>query len=309
MELSSGIISDLNITKTYGNDAILYRAEEDMYVNMIRLVNVSEVSITVTVKVVIGGKQINLTNNDVTLVAGDVLKYTDKLYMSALDEIRVNTNANDSVHFIINGGVIADESSDNSISVVVNDSLTIGDLSAKTTPVDADITVIEDSADSFVKKKLTWANIKATLKTYFDTLYSNKGILHLNALAFNAADSTTYYFGNLNATPSGNSSVQRMKIPHAMTIKSIYLGAQIYTTAASAENVSAYIRVNDTTDTTLSTTWQWTTLLGTGNVIFVSGLSIALAGGDDIQIKFTTPAWATNPVLVLMNATIYYETT
>ena len=44
-------------------------------------------------------------------------------------------------------------------------------LTAKTTPVDADLIAIADSTSSFSLKKLTWANIKATLKTYFDTLY------------------------------------------------------------------------------------------------------------------------------------------
>lgn len=42
---------------------------------------------------------------------------------------------------------------------------------AKTTPVDADTVGITDSAASNGLKKVTWANIKATLKTYFDTLY------------------------------------------------------------------------------------------------------------------------------------------
>lgn len=41
----------------------------------------------------------------------------------------------------------------------------------KTTPVDADELALADSAASFVLKKLTWANLKATLKTYLDTLY------------------------------------------------------------------------------------------------------------------------------------------
>lgn len=45
-------------------------------------------------------------------------------------------------------------------------------ITPKTTPVDNDIDLIEDSAASFVKKKVTWANRKATLKTYFDTLYA-----------------------------------------------------------------------------------------------------------------------------------------
>lgn len=44
---------------------------------------------------------------------------------------------------------------------------------SKATPVDADLIPIVDSADSNALKKLTWANVKATLKTYFDTLYVN----------------------------------------------------------------------------------------------------------------------------------------
>jgi hypothetical protein len=41
----------------------------------------------------------------------------------------------------------------------------------KTTPVDADEVPLVDSAASNVLKRLTWANLKATLKTYFDSLY------------------------------------------------------------------------------------------------------------------------------------------
>lgn len=42
---------------------------------------------------------------------------------------------------------------------------------SKSTPVDADEIPGADSAASYGLKKFTWANIKATLKTYFDTLY------------------------------------------------------------------------------------------------------------------------------------------
>jgi hypothetical protein len=41
----------------------------------------------------------------------------------------------------------------------------------KATPVDADTLELSDSADSKKPKLLSWANLKATLKTYFDTLY------------------------------------------------------------------------------------------------------------------------------------------
>lgn len=51
----------------------------------------------------------------------------------------------------------------------------INAATSKTTPVDADELALVDSADSYSLKKLTWANVKATLKTYFDTLYQAAG--------------------------------------------------------------------------------------------------------------------------------------
>lgn len=47
----------------------------------------------------------------------------------------------------------------------------INSASAKSTPVDADMIGLMDSAAGNILKKLSWLNIKATLKTYFDTLY------------------------------------------------------------------------------------------------------------------------------------------
>ena len=60
------------------------------------------------------------------------------------------------------------------------DDMDLGDLesalpaaSAKTTPADADLFALLDSAASYILKKITWSNIKATLKTYFDLIYSS----------------------------------------------------------------------------------------------------------------------------------------
>lgn len=54
---------------------------------------------------------------------------------------------------------------------------TIGSLingaTAKATPVDADLVGFADTEASNILKKATWTNIKAFLKTYFDTLYNN----------------------------------------------------------------------------------------------------------------------------------------
>jgi hypothetical protein len=48
----------------------------------------------------------------------------------------------------------------------------INSATSKTTPVDADMFGLMDSAANKIMKKLSWANLKNTLKTYFDTVYT-----------------------------------------------------------------------------------------------------------------------------------------
>lgn len=85
------------------------------------------------------------------------------------------------------------------------------------TPLDADTFHFWDAVDAILKK-ITWANIKATLKTYFDTLYSalththaasdiTSGTMATARLGSGTANSTTFLRGdNTWATPAGGSS-------------------------------------------------------------------------------------------------------
>jgi hypothetical protein len=50
-------------------------------------------------------------------------------------------------------------------------------LTPKTTPVDADTFNISNSTDSNKAYKVSWLNIKATLKSYFDTLYATPALI------------------------------------------------------------------------------------------------------------------------------------
>lgn len=77
-------------------------------------------------------------------------------------------------------------------------------LTAKVTPVDADVVIIGDSADAVeVAKKTTWANIKATLKTYNDTLYAAV----LGADDNYATDAEKTKLSNLSGTNTGDQTV------------------------------------------------------------------------------------------------------
>jgi Major tropism determinant N-terminal domain len=82
---------------------------------------------------------------------------------------------------------------------------------SKATPVDADEVPLVDSAAAFALKRLTWANLKATLKTYFDSLpttYANKTIsgatntltnIGISSLSATGTPSTTTFLRGDNA--------------------------------------------------------------------------------------------------------------
>lgn len=85
------------------------------------------------------------------------------------------------IHTVIIGYVIRAHATQGQIYVKIDNGYELGELHdvnttvSKTTPVDADSVLLQDTADSNIWKKLSWLNTKATLKTYFDTLYQAIG--------------------------------------------------------------------------------------------------------------------------------------
>jgi hypothetical protein len=100
---------------------------------------------------------------------------------------------------------------------------------AKTTPVDADTVPLTDSAASNALKKVTWANIKATLKTYFDTVYGRLGTLQ-TWTALQASSVETLSDG-ATITPTGTKNLNQVTLggnrtmanPTSITVGATYL--------------------------------------------------------------------------------------
>jgi hypothetical protein len=126
--------------------------------------------------------------------------------------------------------------------------------------------------------------------------------LHVQALTSSPADNATIYFGNLPKTPVTTANISKVYVPKAGTIKV----ARIYCysgTAGSNENWSAYIRLNNSTDTLIQTLG-----VNTNERVFTNtSLSIAVVAGDYIEIKMINPTWGTNPLTTIFGGTIYIE--
>ena len=97
------------------------------------------------------------THNQITLSASEFLAKKAAGAVTNVDASEART--------ILNVTDNADETN------ATNVASTIHGVTAKTPPVDDDEVGLIDSADTNTLKRLTWVNIKAALKTYFDTLY------------------------------------------------------------------------------------------------------------------------------------------
>lgn len=95
-------------------------------------------------------------------------------------------------------------------------------VAAKATPVDADTAIIQDSAASGSTKKLTFANLKAFLKTYFDTFYNKYTHPTFSALSSGLYKVTTNGEGHVTAGAAvQKSDITALGIPAQDTIYSL----------------------------------------------------------------------------------------
>lgn len=121
----------------------------------------------------------------------------------------------------------------------------------------------------------------------------------------NPADGQTYFFGASQVfttyTASGFATT-RLYAPVSGTLSACYGAITVGGTLGSNENCTLVIRLNNTTDTTVTSTLQ---LTAASNGFSNTGLSIAITAGDFIEFKFTGAAWGTNPTTCRFTGTVY----
>lgn len=132
----------------------------------------------------------------------------------------------------------------------------------------------------------------------------SKGAVNIVTFSANPADATTYFLAMSQAmttyTASGNADT-RLYIPITGTITKCYGTATVSGTLGSAGSSTVAIRLNNSSDTTVTSSLSMTTA---DNAFSNAGLSISVTAGDYIEFKVTTPTWATNPLAVRMAITV-----
>lgn len=110
--------------------------------------------------------------------------YTCKILTHALinvgDVVIIQVNNNDTSNKLILGKTGTPTTTTTGTETVITMGTLINNAVDKTTPIDTDLIGLVDSGFSNILKKLSWLNIKTTLKTYFDSLYSLVGHTHIN---------------------------------------------------------------------------------------------------------------------------------
>ena len=152
-------------------------------------------------------------------------------------------------------------------------------LTSKSAPVDADELYVNDTVAG-ASKRLTWSNVKATLKTYFDTLYPSSASLG-DAAAKNVGTTTgTVAAGDDSRFPSGTNTgdetgARVATLLHAATAKTTLVDADEVNGTDSAASYGL-----------IRTTWAqvWTYIKSKADVVYapkgaITGSGLTLATG------------------------------
>lgn len=171
---------------------------------------------------------------------------------------------------IVQGGTTS-QTTAQAVADLTNVAAIVHAATGKTTPVDADELALADSAASYGLKKLTWANLKATLKTYFDTLYQPLAEILTQLSAIASAQGDILYY-------NGTAWVKLAAGTSGYFLKTLGAGAN----PAWAANASVFTKSYDSSVQTITAAGALTLphSLGTTPLIVQCLLKCTDAGGE-----------------------------
>ena len=156
-------------------------------------------------------------------------------------------------------------------------------------------------ATALLLAALVWASVPALAVVQNPRGYT----LHFAASpsGFSPADATTYYLGGLFAmTPLTSANVQSLPIPRNGTVRRIDLLLRNLGTAGTAETSTVSFRLNDTSDTTITS--SFVTNVG---ATYSATVAIPVVAGNTFEIKWVTPTWVTNPTSLALYGTVLID--
>lgn len=172
---------------------------------------------------------VNSQTGDVVLDSDDIAEGSTNLYISDVELIKLAG--------IETAADVTDQA---------NTGAAIHGATAKTTPVDADTLAGIDSAASNVLTRFTWANIKATLKTYFDTLYTAINTAVLLTGAQNISGLKSFLDGIYIRGSGTNANIERLVSGTASPRIVLNLRATSNGSAADDFGPAFFFDINDT---------------------------------------------------------------
>jgi len=165
-------------------------------------------------------------------------------------------------------------------------------------------------SSSTTTTELTYlAGVTSSVQTQLDSKLSStkERLLMIGGFAItNPADAQNYYFGEYpDAVPQTSQSIYKFQFNENVTITRVLITVKQVTNPTN-ESVSFYLRASATTDQTITTSMDMSTIGASSTKVFTySGLNLTGTSGTDYELKMLTPTWATNPTSTTIRVKIY----
>lgn len=169
------------------------------------------------------------------------------------------------------------------------------DFTDKATPVDADrFPFVQSPGGSGDERRSTWANIKATLKAYFDTLYDATGAAaaaQAAAIAAAATDATT----KANAAAAASTPIAHAGSGGTAHADAVASGAAGFLTGADKAKLDGIAAGASAAFKSLRT------VTATGNITVSDANGVVILNGAGITATFVRTSFVANDRVLLIN--------